>query len=73
MSERKSFVFSDEDSARLERLKAQLRGATGSWVVMIALKVLDDEASHRAADGQIEFHARDGTIRTYDPLLGTSE
>jgi len=71
MSERKTFVFSEQDSARLERLKARLRGATGSWVFTIALKVLEDEMAHRATDGQIEFRARDGTTRPYDPLLGT--
>ncbi len=73
MSGRKSFVFPDDDAARLERLKTQMRGATGSWVVTIALKVLDDLVSHRAADGRIEFRAYDGSTQMYDPLLDTKK
>ena len=66
---RRCFVFQDEDTARLKCLKAWMRGASDTWVVIVAVKNLFDIAMHLLSGGSIVHRNHDGTTTVYDPFL----
>ena len=69
MSNRKSFVFSEEAAERLERLRVAFRLPTGSNVIRLALMVLEDLLGALNRGQSIVFVSPDGSERSYHPLL----
>ena len=65
---RKSFVFSDDMSARLNRLRVMTRGMTTTRIVMLALQVLWDVIRQITLGGQITF-VQNGSRVEYNPFI----
>ena len=67
--QRKSFVFSQEGSAALERLRIFARLKTTAQVIHLALVVLWDCVHHLMTGGKIVITDAKGNQRLYDPTI----
>jgi hypothetical protein len=73
--QRKSFVFSQDVSERLERLASTTRLESNSSVVRLALVVLEDLVDAIARGEKIIIEDGSGRARSYNPFVapGTAE
>jgi len=66
---KRSFVFSDEASARLERLEEITRLESGTAVVRLALLVFEDITNALQSGDELIIRRADGKEITYNPFL----
>ena len=68
--QRKSFVFPQDVSQRLERLASTTRLESNSSVVRLALVVLEDLVEAIAKGEKIVIQDETGQSRAYNPFMG---
>lgn len=66
---RKSFIFSNQDNDRLEKLQVMTRRDTMTSVVVLAVRVLWDLITAIIAGDTIIIQHKNGTKKEYNPLL----